>query len=77
MTSVEYAFKNNICLWIPALAGECSPAEIEGGEINPRTHMVAAGADRDVQVNSTRPEHRVYNKWNPVMTLAGYKSPLE
>jgi hypothetical protein len=77
LSAVEYAFKNGIRLWIPAVHAECTPAEISEGEIESRSHQQASGMNSDVTVNSTPVNRRVYNKWNPLMVKAGYPSPLE
>ena len=77
LSAVEYAFKNGIRLWIPAVHAECTPAEIAEGEIQIRTRQQASGMNSDVTVNCTPVKDRVYNKWNPVMVEAGYPSPYE
>jgi hypothetical protein len=76
-TALQYAESQGIKLWIPAIAGDCTPAEIAQGEIATSSVQQPAGMWRDVIANNTRPECRWYNHWNPELVKAGYPSPLE
>ena len=74
---VDYAHLKGIPLWIPAITGDCTPAEIAQGEIATSSVQQPAGMWRDVIANNTRPDSRWYNRWNPELVKAGYPSPLE